>query len=103
MGSHLAGFAKCVESPDYIALGSLRLDPAYSRSLPSYARLDALLRQYVANEQKMLGNAFLSLHDETNMQDFLLKFGFRRVYCDLQIAYRSALGLAVNSCYRSGR
>ncbi len=99
VGDQLAGFAKCVVSPDYVALVSFRLDPAHSHSLPSYALLDVLLRQYVVEQEKTLGNGFLSLHDDTNMQDFLLKFGFRRVYCDLQIAYRPALGLAVNACY----
>ncbi|MGH9740420.1 MAG: GNAT family N-acetyltransferase [Candidatus Acidiferrales bacterium] len=95
----LAGFAKCVVSDDYVALVSFRLDPAYSKSLPSYALLDALLQTYVLQDRKTLGNGFLSLHHDTNMQDFLLKFGFQRVYCNLQLAYRPALGLAVNICF----
>jgi hypothetical protein len=99
VGDQLAGFAKCAVMEDYVALASLRLDPAHSHSLPSYALLDTVLRKYVADERKTLGNGFLSLHDETNMQDFLLKFGFRRVYCDLQVAYRPALGVAVNALY----
>ncbi len=95
----LAGFAKCVVSDDYVALAAFSFDPGYSKSLPSYALLDALLQTYVLQDRKTLGNGFLSLHHDTNMQDFLLKFGFRRAYCDLQLAYRPALGLAVKICF----
>lgn len=99
VGNHLAGLAKCVVTSDYVAVVAFKFDPAYGRSLPSYALIDALLETYVRQDKKALGNGFLSLHHETQMQDFLLKFGFRRVYCDLQIAYRPALRLAVNVCF----
>ncbi len=97
--SKLAGFAKNFESAGYVASCSFRLDPAYKQSRPSYALIDALLRTYVTEQGKIFGNGFLSLHDDTSMQDFLLKFGFRRQYCDLQIAYDAPLGLAIRALY----
>jgi hypothetical protein len=95
----LAGFAKNFEADGYVASCSFRIDPLYKQSRPSYALLDALLRTHVTEQRKIFGNGFLSLHDDTNMQDFLLKFGFRRQYCDLQIAYREPLGLAIRALY----
>jgi len=95
----LAGFAKNFESAGYVASCSFRLDPACKRSRPSYALLDTLLRTYVTGQRKIFGNGFLSSHDDTNMQEFLLKFGFRRQYCDLQIAYSLPLGLAIRALY----
>lgn len=99
VNGRLAGLAKCAIEGDYVALVAFKLDPSYSKSLPSYALLHALLQRYVVESRKTLGNGFLSIHDETNMQDFLLKFGFRRVYCDLQITYARALKLAINIGY----
>lgn len=101
VGDQLAGFAKCVELDDYVALSTFRFDPRHKAAMPSYALLHQLLRKYVVEERKTFGNGFVSLHDDTNMQDFLLKFGFRRVYCDLQIAYAPALGAAVRALYPS--
>lgn len=95
----LAGFAKCVIEDNYVALLTFKLHPAFNKSLPSYALLHTLLQKYVAESGKVFGNGFLSRHHETNMQDFLLKFGFGRVYCDLQIAYSKPLRLAINLSY----
>ena len=99
VGGQLAGFAKCFVLGDYVALSAFRLDPEYKRAMPSYAMLDELLRTYVREQGKTLGNGFASVHDDTGMQEFLLKFSFRRVYCDLRLAYRPALALAVNALY----
>lgn len=99
VGNKLAGFAKCVVSDDYVAVVAFKFDPAYGKLLPSYALVDALLKTYVCHDKKSVGNGFLSLHHETQMQDFLLKFGFRRSYCDLHVTYRPVLRLAVNICF----
>ncbi|MGH9716751.1 MAG: hypothetical protein ACRD4R_08485 [Candidatus Acidiferrales bacterium] len=99
VGGRLSGFAKCVVGDHYVALGAFRIDQRYRTSLPSYALLDELLRAYVTESGRTVGNGFLSVRHRTNMQDFLLKFGFRRVYCDLRLAYRPALKAAVSLCY----
>jgi hypothetical protein len=99
IGEKLAAFAKCVVGEDYIAMISFRVDPQYNSSRPAYALLDTVLRTYVSEGRKPVGNGFQSLYHRSNMQDFLLQFGFRRVYCDLQLSYRGSLACAVKALY----
>lgn len=99
IGQKLVGFAKCVTLDDYVAMVSFRIHSEYNSSRPAYALLDTVLRACVTEGRKPLGNGFQSLYDRTNMQDFVLQFGFRRVYCDLQVFYRDTLGLAIRALF----
>ncbi|MCR4401057.1 MAG: hypothetical protein NUV35_09390, partial [Syntrophomonadaceae bacterium] len=46
-----------------------------------------------------LSNGSRSISHDTNMQDFLAKFGFRKEYCLLRVAYRPVVDLAVRALY----
>ena len=99
VGGALAAFAKCVLEGDSVTMSALKIDPLYLRARPAYAVMDTVLRAYVTNGQKQLNNGFRSLSHDTNMQGFLEQFGFRKVYCDLQIVYRPWMASLVAALY----
>jgi hypothetical protein len=76
-----------------------KVDPQHSASRPGYVLLHEVLEQYVRKERKPVNNGFRSLDHQTNMQDFVLQFGFRPVYTDLRIVYRPTVDFAVRSLY----
>jgi hypothetical protein len=61
--------------------------------------VDAMLQAYVAEEGKIVTNGFRSIGHETNVQAFLERFGFRKVYCDLRVTYRRELGWGIRCLY----
>jgi hypothetical protein len=84
----LAGFAKCAIESDYVAVLVSKLDPAYLSLFSAYALRDTLLQTYVAEQGKTVGDGFRSIVHQSAMHDFLLKFGYRRMYCDLRVIYK---------------
>jgi hypothetical protein len=99
VGDHLAGFGKYVIGDDYAAGVVLKLDPRFLSSSPSSALQDTILRTYVAEQHKTVVIGFRSIVHDTNMHDFVLKFGYRRVYCDLRLVYRPSVRAFVNLFY----
>jgi hypothetical protein len=99
VGNHLAGFAKCIVGEDYVTMVSFKIHPGYLTSRPAYALLDKVLETYVTREGKVLHNGFRSIDHQTDMQEFVLQFGFRREYCDLKIVYRPLVGMCVGALY----
>jgi hypothetical protein len=83
----LVAYAKCVNGEDYVSTLVLKFNPNHLRLYSAYALIDLLLQTYVREERKLLVNGFRSIAHDTQMQDFLLQFSFRRFYCDLQIVY----------------
>jgi len=99
VGDKLVGFAKCVVGDDYAASVVIKMDPQFLSLSPASGLQDAMLTCYVAGQNKIMLNGFRSLVHDTNMHDFLLKFGYRRVYCDLKVVYRPSLQALVNLLY----
>ena len=99
VGGNLASYAKCVVEREFVTMVASKIDPAYASSLPSYALMDTVLRRYVLEGRKHMNNGFRSIDHETNRQEFLLQFGYRREYCDLRIVYRQSINLLVNVSY----
>jgi len=95
----LAAFAKLIVGNDYVTMVVFKVHPDYSASRPAYALLHEILDHYVKNESKPLNNGFRSLHHQTNMQEFLLQFGFRPVYSDLKLVYTPLASLAIRTLY----
>ncbi len=98
-GAELAGYAKCVLGDDYVATVVIKLAPEYLPLYSAYGLWDTILKQYVNMEARPVFNGFRALAHDTNVQDFLRKFGFQKVYCDLKIVYRKKLGLCVRVLY----
>lgn len=99
VGEELAGFAKCVVGDDYAASIVIKLDPRFLYLNVGSALQDTMLSAYVAQQHKPFSIGFRSIVHDTNIHDFLLKFGYRRVYCDLKLVYRPAVNAFVNLLY----
>lgn len=98
-GQRLIGFAKFVVGNDYAAGIVLKLDPHYLHFRPGYGLRDVILRAYACDQHKEVVDGFRSIAHDTNMHDFLLKFGYSRVYCDMKVVYRPSLRFLVNLSY----
>ncbi len=99
VGETLVGFAKCITGTDYVTMVVFKIHPAYSSSRPAYALQDTVLQAYVTKAGKPVNNGFRALAHDTNMQDFVLQFGFRRVYTDLRVVYRPPLRSIIHMLY----
>ena len=95
----LAGFAKCVVGTDYVAVLVSKLHPEYLSLYSAYALRDTLLKTYVADLGKTVGGGFRPIAHKTAMHDFLLKFGYRRIHCDLRVVYQPVLRALVSLTY----
>jgi len=95
----LAAFAKCVVGDDYVTMVAFKFDPRFSSTNSTYALLDTILQAYVAEQHKPVNNGARSLDHDTQMQDFVAKFGFRCIYTDLQVIYRPPLGSLIGLLY----
>lgn len=99
VGEELAAYAKCVVGPDYVTMVAFKFDPKYSRQHATYALQDRVLQEYVTRQTKPLNNGFRSLDHDTQMQEFVLRFGFKQVYTDLKVVYRPGLQTIVSLLY----
>jgi hypothetical protein len=96
---NLAGYAKCVVGDDYVATVVFKFHPLYMRFYSSPALLHAMLQLYVSEQHKSVTNGFRSLAHDTNMQEFLERFAFRKIFCDLRVAYRPPVALGIRVLY----
>jgi hypothetical protein len=99
VGDQLAGYEKFAVGSDYAAALVLRLNPNYLHESIGPALMDATLSSYVTGQGKTLHHGFRSVIHDTNTHDFLLTWGFNRVFCDLKIFYRPAVKTCVNLLY----
>jgi len=99
VGDQLAGYVKYFVGNEYIAGLEMKLDPRYLSLNSSSALQDTILTIYVANQHKTVYAGFRSLLHDTNIHDFLVRFGYRRVYCDFKLVYRSSVRVFVNLLY----
>jgi hypothetical protein len=98
-GDQLVGFGKYVVGDDYVAEIVLKMDPNYADLNPNTAMQHAILSHYVAQSGKVVTIGFRSIQHDNQSYDLLQKFGYRRIYCDLKVAYRPTLKAAVSLAY----
>ncbi len=91
----LAGYCQCIVENSEIATNVFKYDPVFLKYYTSYALINSLLTHYVIERNMIISNGARSISHETNMQDFLLKFGFRRQYCHLNILYQPSLKIMI--------
>ncbi len=99
IGDVLVGFVKAIVGEDYVTLSAFKVHPGFPSSRPAYALMDAVLRENVVAAKKTVNNGFRSLNHDTNMQDFVLQFGFRKVHCDLKVVYCRPLEILMGLLY----
>ena len=95
----LAGFQKCIVGDDYVAGVVLKVHPDLLRFRPVYALADTVLKTYVGEQNKVVIAGFRSVVHKTNLHDFVLRFGYQKLYCDLCLIYRPSLRATINMLY----
>jgi len=83
----LAGYIICAIEDDEVFTEITRLHPGYLKHYTSYALFDAVLSHYVNGLGKVVNNGSRSVYHKTNMQQFLLKLGYRKQPCSLVVHY----------------
>lgn len=99
LGDDLAGYCQCILEHNEVATSVFKYDPSFLKFYTSYSLLDTMLTNYVLENNLRVSNGSRSVAHDTDTQDFLLKFGFVREYCHLNIVYQPAFKLAVQSLY----
>lgn len=95
----LVGYCQCIIEENEVATSVFKYNPYFLKDYTSYALINALLTRYVFEQGKRVSNGARSIAHDTNTQDFLLKFGFRKQYCHLNIVYQPLMSLAVRALY----
>ena len=100
----LSAYSKCelyYGDVKTINLSMLKINPAKKRRSPSAALMDYICDYFLnKNHFKYICDGERSIRHVTNFQKYLEKyFGFRKCYCDLNVAYSSKLKIAINILY----
>lgn len=98
-GDTLVGYVLCQREPDGVFLHTIDLTPDGLRDYAAYATIHALLTHYVGQLEIPVSNGNRSIAHATDMQDFLLKFGFDQERSDVHVLYRAPLGALVRALY----
>jgi hypothetical protein len=61
--------------------------------------IDFLINHYVIERHAKLSNGDRSIVHDTNFQDFLLKMGFQKQYCRLNVNYQPSLQAFIKTVY----
>jgi hypothetical protein len=99
VGSEIAGFCEVVVESGYATTIAGKYDGRYFKHRPVDFLTHCLAQHYVVERGLILNNGMRSVLHDTNMQDFLLSHGFRKLYCRLEIRYVPLLSLMVNFVY----
>jgi hypothetical protein len=91
----LAGYCQCIVEDMDVCTSVIKYDPTYLKYYSSYALMNRLINHYVVNRGMVVNNGSRSIAHDTNMQDFLLKLGFRKQFCYLNVIYQLRLKLAI--------
>lgn len=95
----LAGYCQCIIEENEVSTNVIKYDPAFLRDYSSYALINSMLTHYVQNQNMILSNGTRSIAHDTKMQDFLIKFGFRKQFCRLNVVYRPILKVIIKTLY----
>jgi len=94
----LVGYIVCLLE-DGVFLHTIHITPEALRDYAAYAMIHTILDHYVRQNGVIISNGSRSIAHATDMQDFLLKFGFEREYCDLKVIYHPAAEIIVRCLY----
>jgi hypothetical protein len=95
----LAGYCQCIVEGRHVCTNVFKYDPALLKDYASYALVSRLVAHYVAERGLLLNNSTRAVAHDSDVQDFLLRLGFRRQYAQLGLVYRPWLGAAVRALY----
>lgn len=99
IGDRLVGYCQCIIENSEVSTNVFKFDPSFLKHYTSYALINSLLSHYVVEQHMIVSNSVRSIAHDTNMQDLLLKFGFRKQFCHLNIVYKPWLEYVVQILY----
>lgn len=99
VGQDLAAYCQCIVEGNNVDTSVTRFHPVYLKHYSSYALIDFLINYYVIERRANLSNGDRSIVHDTNFQDFLLKMGFQKKFCRLNVAYQPVLKTIVKSLF----
>lgn len=95
----LAGYCQCIIEDNQVATNIVKYDPEFLKRFTSYALIDTVVGYYVMKRGMSISNGARSISHDTNMQKFLLRFGFVRQFCRLNVIYQPWLELAIQTLF----
>jgi len=99
LNNDLIGYMQCIREEKGICTSVIKYDPNGLNLYSSYALLDSILDYYLNNQGVIVSNGSRSIYHDTNIQNYLLKFGFEKIYCHLNVEYSPLVKIIVNSLY----
>ncbi|NOZ78908.1 MAG: GNAT family N-acetyltransferase [Acidobacteria bacterium] len=94
----LAAYVVCLVIGDAVLRSSSKSDPAMHRSRPNEATSFVLTRHYLRDEKVSYVSAGCrSISHDTNVQDFLLSMGYRRIYSPLRVVLGGMLSAVIKT------
>jgi len=99
VGKDLAAYCQCTVEENNVDTTATRFHPEYLKLHTSHALISSLIDHYVTRNHKMLSNGERSVSHETNFQDFLLKFGFKKIFCRLNVIYQPWLQTTIQIAF----
>lgn len=98
-GNKLLGYIICLVEKDGVFLHTIDITPDALRDYAAYALIHNVLEYYVNQKKLPISNGSRSIAHETDMQDFLRKFGFEREHAELHVIYRPDIRFVVGFLY----
>ncbi len=94
-------FAENVIRDGAVIYGSMKFDPAYMKSYPSYALIHTMNEYYLDKlSLRYVSDGPRSILHESNVQEMLMRvFKFRKAYCRLNLAFSSLAKLSLFYLY----
>jgi hypothetical protein len=98
-GDVLLGYVVGLREHDGVFMEVFHVTPAGRRAYAGYLMLHTILQHYVRDGALPLSNGTRSVLHPTEMQDFLLKFSFKREFASLLVVYRPTMAVLVRALY----
>lgn len=96
--SELCGYAVIKENKSYLSFIQLKTIPKYEKYGINFAIINQILSDYKLSKEFYICDGTRNVLHETKFQDFLIKyFGFRKVYCKLNIVYRKPIKILIKT------
>jgi hypothetical protein len=91
----LIAYANCIALDDAATLATVKSHPDHLHALPNNALIYTLTCHYLVERRlRYVDSGARSLLHDTNMQDFLQRMGYRKIYCPLRIEISPLLAWA---------
>ncbi len=98
IGKRLVGTATCILLGDAVKLGTTKSDPQYHKYCPNNALFYTITQHYLRERGfGYITNGSRTLWHPTTINEFLMRQGYRRVYCRLNVELSRIAGLLFSS------